>query len=112
MLGLPKEEWHALAKKTLEACEGNVTLAAELLGVPYKQLSRALNHRDLAPWWIKFKDKTVLARVRARVRAAKVRQRERDLVRSGATPEQAYELATRGRAQGGWGRPRSPTYEE
>ena len=50
MLGLPPAEAHALIRRTVEACDGHVGNAAELLGVSRLTVSQVLHgHRALSP---------------------------------------------------------------
>jgi hypothetical protein len=93
MLGLPPAEAHALIRRTVEACDGHVGNAAELLGVSISALSRKLNHRGLLQWWEKYKAKQMVARTRAARRRAYLRQKTRALIESGYDPETAAALA-------------------
>lgn len=103
MLGLPKDEWVATAKRTLIACGGSVKDAAHVLGMDYKALSGALNRGALAAWWIPYKTRLVAETTRARYRRAALRKRARRLVDAGCPPDRAEELAARRAPRGGWG---------
>lgn len=103
MLDLPKEEWFALAKRTLIACDGHVRNAAELLGLKYKALSGALNRGELAVWWIPYKEKLMLKRAQGRYRRAYERRKVRAFIDSGVPRELAEELAALRAPRDGWG---------
>jgi hypothetical protein len=93
MLGLPPAEAQALIRKTVEACEGHVGHAAELLGVPISTLSKKLNHRPLLAWWTHLREKRMLERVRARRRREYLARKTRALIAEGHDPETAAALA-------------------
>lgn len=103
MLGLPKDEWLALAKKTLTACEGNVRSASEILGIKYNALSEALNRGQLALWWVPYKRRLMLERTQARYRRANHRRKVRQFLEVGVPYDLAEELASRRAPRDGWG---------
>jgi hypothetical protein len=87
MLGMDPEDFRNLVKKTLQACDGSVTAAALSLGVDRTSLSRALNHRGLVEWYVPYRNRITLERLRARRRRAYERQRRRALAAQGLDPD-------------------------
>lgn len=103
MLGLPRDEWLTLAKRTLVACDGHVRNAAEILGLKYKALSGALNRGELATWWLPYKRRLMADRAHARHRRAYERRKVRAFVESGVPLIVAEDLAKRRAPREGWG---------
>lgn len=88
MRGMTRSEFHKAVKKTLKVTKGSVCDAAAILGMSAKDLSRALQHGTIYPWWKRYKEELSLERRRARERRAYYRKKLRALLESG------YDLAT------------------
>lgn len=82
-----KDEYRALIKRTLQAMDGNVTAAALSLGIDRTRLSHMLNHRGLVEWWLPYKSRLSLERLRARNRRAHERRRREQLAARGMDPD-------------------------
>jgi hypothetical protein len=82
-----KDEYRALIKRTLQAMDGNVTAAAMSLGIHRTRLSQMLNHKGLVEWWVPYKTRLSLERMRARNRRAHERKRRNHLARQGLDPD-------------------------
>jgi hypothetical protein len=82
----PKEEYRALVKRTVQACNGKVGEAALYLEISAYKLSRMLNHRGLVEWWVPYKAKVQLEKLRARHRRCYQGKRERQLIAQGLDP--------------------------
>jgi hypothetical protein len=91
---MPPSAFRKAVKQALEVTEGSVNNAATILGMHPAELSRALNHRGLYPWWRKFKDAKVLERQRAAKRRAYQRRKLRALLEAGYDQATAEYLAS------------------
>lgn len=81
------EDFRNLVKRTLVACEGNVTATALSLGIHRTALSRMLNHKGLVEWYVPYRNRLTLERVRARSRRSYERRRRRQLIDQGLDPD-------------------------
>lgn len=85
--GMDPDELRTLIKQTLQACEGNITSAAIMLGMQRSRLSTMLNHRGLVEWYVPYRERVTLERSRARSRRAYERRRKRQLEQQGLDPD-------------------------
>jgi hypothetical protein len=111
MDGLSTKEAHEVIKKTLQACNGHVGHAAELLGVPYRSLSRRLNTGKLLLWWMSYKKKLIEKNRKERGRRSYHRRKVKALLESGYDLETAETIASTPRPRGRF-RPRLPAPDE
>lgn len=82
----PNEEQRALIKKTLQACGGSVKDAAACLGIDRRRLSHLLNHRGLVEWYVPYRNKLTMERMRARWRRSYDQRRRKKLIDQGIDP--------------------------
>jgi hypothetical protein len=86
--GMTAAEFQAAVKQAIQLSGGSVQDAAQILGMQASELSRALNHRGLVEWWVKFKSARVLENQRAKRRRRYRRKKLQALLDSG------YDLTT------------------
>jgi hypothetical protein len=100
MDGLSTKEAHEVIKKTMQACNGHVMQAAELLGMPYRTLSRRLNTGKLLLWWTSFKKRQIEKNRKERGRRSYHRRKVRALLEAGYDLETAETIASTPRPRG------------